>query len=106
MVILSSRLSPALRETFHLRAFDEFSVREVAAVLGIREAAVKTRVSRARARLKRMLQKDDKCSSSWKQRDSGTIENLHVKDIENRQGIEKRKIVVASAEQRALHARP
>lgn len=53
---MSSRLSPLLRETFHLRAVDELSVRETATRLGIQETAVKVRVSRARAILKRMLQ--------------------------------------------------
>ncbi|HTU51990.1 MAG TPA: sigma-70 family RNA polymerase sigma factor [Acidobacteriaceae bacterium] len=54
---LSQQLSPVLRETFRLRTFDELSTRETAAALGVRMAAVKTRASRARVHLKRMLQK-------------------------------------------------
>jgi len=53
---LSYRLSPVLREAFHLRTFDELSVRETATVLGVRETTVKTRTSRARTHLRRILQ--------------------------------------------------
>ena len=54
---LSEHLSPAVRKTFRLRTLDELSTRETAMALGLREAAVKTRVSRARVHLRRMLQK-------------------------------------------------
>ena len=54
---LSQQLSPVLRETFRLRAFDELSTRETATALGVRESVVKTRTSRARVHLRRMLQK-------------------------------------------------
>jgi RNA polymerase sigma-70 factor, ECF subfamily len=53
---LSERLSPVLRETFQLRDLDELSTREAAQALGVRDTAVKARVSRARAHLRRMLQ--------------------------------------------------
>lgn len=53
---MSARLSPGLREAFKLRILEGFSIREAARALGIGEAAVKTRSSRARANLKRMLQ--------------------------------------------------
>lgn len=54
---LSQSLSPALRETFRLRAFDELSTRETAAALGVGETVVKVRTSRARVHLRRMLQR-------------------------------------------------
>jgi len=54
---LSERLSPVLRETFQLRAMDELNTHETARALGVRETAVKARASRARAHLRRMLQK-------------------------------------------------
>ena len=52
---LSTHMSPVLRETFHLRTFEELSVRETATVLGVQETAVKARASRARAQLRRLL---------------------------------------------------
>ena len=54
---LSEDLSPTLSETFRLRTLDELSIRETAAALGVRETTVKARASRARAHLRRMLQK-------------------------------------------------
>ena len=92
---LSSRLSPLLRETFNLRAFDELNIRETAAVLGVRETAVKARASRARAYVRRMLQRDAKSSPSWKKHISGTVENLPAEDIGNGRGFEKRRVEVA-----------
>lgn len=54
---LSTRLSPALRETFQLRTLNELNVRKTATALGVRETAVKARTSRARTHIRRMLQK-------------------------------------------------
>lgn len=50
-----SQLSPALRATFILRDLQEFSTRETADILGISEAAVKTRLLRARLQLRELL---------------------------------------------------
>jgi RNA polymerase sigma-70 factor, ECF subfamily len=95
---LSSRLSPILRETITLRVLDELNVRETANLLGVRETAVKARTSRARAHLKRMLQKDSQSRPSWKKDRSGTIKNLPVEDIGDRRRLTRRKSEVASLE--------
>lgn len=52
---LSTRLSPALRGTFQLREVDGLSIRETAQTLGIPPGTVKTRVARARKKLKQLL---------------------------------------------------
>lgn len=49
------RLSPALRSVFVLRDVEGLSVRDTAEALGISEAAVKTRLLRARLRLREDL---------------------------------------------------
>ncbi|NPA26013.1 MAG: sigma-70 family RNA polymerase sigma factor [Chloroflexi bacterium] len=49
------RLSPALRVVFLLRDVEGFSTRETAEILGISSDAVKTRLSRARLRLREAL---------------------------------------------------
>lgn len=74
---LSSRLSPVLRETFILRVFDELSIRETANVLRVPETAVKTRTSRARSHLKRMLQRTRNPVLLEKHK-SDSIKNLQV----------------------------
>ncbi len=76
---LSSRLSPTLRETFNLRVLDELNIHETANVLGVRETAVKARTSRARAHLRRMLQKDTQSSPSWKKHKSATSDARRVR---------------------------
>lgn len=53
---LMKRLSPTLRRTFQLRAVDGLSIRETANVLRIPEGTAKTRIARARARLKQMVE--------------------------------------------------
>jgi RNA polymerase sigma-70 factor (ECF subfamily) len=52
-----SELPPRIQATFRLRKSEEFSVTETARALGIREAAVKSRVSRARTKVARGLRK-------------------------------------------------
>jgi RNA polymerase sigma-70 factor (ECF subfamily) len=49
------RLSPVLRAVFLLRDIGDQSVRETAEALGISEAAVKTRLLRARLQLREEL---------------------------------------------------
>jgi RNA polymerase sigma-70 factor (ECF subfamily) len=49
------KLSPALRAVFALRDIEGLSVRETAEALGISEVAVKTRLLRARLKLREML---------------------------------------------------
>jgi len=51
---LSRRLSPSMRRTFQLYAVEGLSIRETARLLGLKDGAVKARVSRARARLRRL----------------------------------------------------
>jgi RNA polymerase sigma-70 factor (ECF subfamily) len=50
-----ARLSPILRQAFQLRDIDGLSTRETAQVLGVSNEAVKTRVSRARIKIKELL---------------------------------------------------
>lgn len=50
-------LPPRVQQTFRLRKIEEFSTTEAARVLGIRESAVKSRVSRAREKVSRGLRK-------------------------------------------------
>jgi RNA polymerase sigma-70 factor (ECF subfamily) len=54
---LSTKLSPMLRETFWLRAIEELSIRETSGVLGVSCEAVKSHLFRARAKLKRIMNK-------------------------------------------------
>lgn len=49
------RLSPALRSVFLLRDIEDLSVKDTAEVLGINESAVKTRLMRARLKLREDL---------------------------------------------------
>ena len=53
----TSRLSPTLRTTFHLRNIDGLSIRETADLLGVPTGAVKARLARARVRLKEVIKK-------------------------------------------------
>jgi RNA polymerase sigma-70 factor, ECF subfamily len=50
-------LPPQVQATFRLRNIEEFSITEAARALGIRESAVKSRVSRARRKVARRLRK-------------------------------------------------
>ena len=45
------KLQPRLRQVIEMQTIDNYSIREIAQTLGISEAAVKSRLSRARARL-------------------------------------------------------
>lgn len=45
------KLQPRLRQVIEMQMIDNYSIREIAQTLGISEAAVKSRLSRARARL-------------------------------------------------------
>src|SRR5580692_2505539 len=50
-----TQLSPTLRKTFELRAFDGLSINEAARILGVPTATVKARLARARAKLRRLM---------------------------------------------------
>ena len=54
---LSTRLSPTLRRAFQLHEVDGLSIRETATILGVNTGTVKARTSRARAHLRRLVQK-------------------------------------------------
>lgn len=54
---LSRDLSPTLRKTFELRDVHGLSVEETAQVMGIKDSTVKTRTKRARAALRRGLER-------------------------------------------------
>ena len=47
-----------LRAVVTLFYYEDLSIREISAVLGISEAAVKTRLSRGRSRLKQLLHEE------------------------------------------------
>jgi RNA polymerase sigma-70 factor, ECF subfamily len=49
-------LSPCLRQTFHLRHVQDLKVKDVARILGIPHGSVKARLSRARAKMRIVLQ--------------------------------------------------
>lgn len=51
-------LNEDLRCVVTLFYYEGFSIREISGILGIREAAVKTRLSRARARLRLLLREE------------------------------------------------
>lgn len=65
----ADRLSPVLRIVFQLRDVDGFSVQETAEILGISEDAVKTRLVRARLKLREEL------SVYFKERMEGGVSN-------------------------------
>jgi RNA polymerase sigma-70 factor (ECF subfamily) len=52
-----AQLSPSLRRAFELRDLDEYSVREAAHTLGLAEGTVKAQLSRARAKLTRLMRR-------------------------------------------------
>ena len=52
-----SRLSPILRTTFQLRDIDGLSIRETADLLGVSSETVKTRLGRARTRVREAMRK-------------------------------------------------
>jgi RNA polymerase sigma-70 factor (ECF subfamily) len=52
-----SQLSPPLRKAFHLRALGGLTTSEAAHILGVPEGTVKARLARARAKLKRLMQR-------------------------------------------------
>ncbi|HSY99121.1 MAG TPA: sigma-70 family RNA polymerase sigma factor [Terriglobales bacterium] len=52
-----SQLSPPLRNAFHLRALDGLTTSEAAHILGVPDGKVKARLARARAKLKRLMQR-------------------------------------------------
>ena len=51
-------LPESLRSVIHLFYYEELSVKEIAALLHLSQAAVKTRLSRGRERLKEALKED------------------------------------------------
>lgn len=53
-----SRLKPKYGVVLYLFYYEEYSVKEIASLLGIRQTAVTTRLSRARAQLKQLLIKE------------------------------------------------
>jgi RNA polymerase sigma-70 factor, ECF subfamily len=57
LTLATSRLSPALRRTFQLRAVDGLSIRETADLLGVPAGTVKARLARARMRLREVTGK-------------------------------------------------
>lgn len=54
-----SRLSEDARLSVTLYYMEGYSVREIAGILGVTESAVKNRLSRARARLKNELEREN-----------------------------------------------
>jgi RNA polymerase sigma-70 factor (ECF subfamily) len=50
-----AELSPPLRRAFELRDLDELTTSEAAHILGVAEGTVKAQVSRARAKLRRLM---------------------------------------------------
>ena len=60
---LSAHLSPTLRVVVQMRSIEGLSVRETAGTLGVTESVVKSRASRALAKLRRMDRKTSRPSS-------------------------------------------
>ena len=54
---LAPQLSPSLRRAFELRDLEGLSIREITDRLGVTESAAKSQISRARARLRRLMRK-------------------------------------------------
>ena len=61
---LSTCLSPNVRRTFQLREVDGLSIRETAEILGVERRVVKTRSATARAKLRRLAQKNSGVSTA------------------------------------------
>lgn len=53
------RLRPRHREVLHLYYYEDLSTRQVAAALGISEAAVRARLTRARNELRKFMKEED-----------------------------------------------
>lgn len=60
MVELVAQLPPKYRAVIHLYYYEGYAVRECAALLGLTETAVQTRLQRGREKLKQMLEKEDR----------------------------------------------
>jgi RNA polymerase sigma factor (sigma-70 family) len=71
-----ARLSPPLRETFVLRHVEQWSVDEIAELLGLTESAVKMRLHRARLQLQDWLEADGLAGEEdvTRQRDESSME--------------------------------
>jgi RNA polymerase sigma-70 factor (ECF subfamily) len=52
-----AELSPSLRKAFELRDLEELTTSEAARILGVPEGTVKAQVSRARAKLRRLMRR-------------------------------------------------
>ena len=50
------QLPPADRAVLHLFYYEGFSTGEIAGILGVREGTVRSRLTRARGRLRRLLE--------------------------------------------------
>lgn len=53
------QLEPKYRSVVHLYYYEDYSVKEIAKILGLRETAVQTRLYRARKKLESILEKDN-----------------------------------------------
>ncbi len=54
---LAAQLSPSLRKAFQLRDLDGLTTSEAANILGVAEGTVKAQLARARAKLRRLMQR-------------------------------------------------
>jgi RNA polymerase sigma-70 factor (ECF subfamily) len=70
-----ARLSPPIRETFVLRHLEQWSIEEIAELLGLTESAVKMRLHRGRLQLQ-----------GWLEADGLTAENVTGSDDESSMG--------------------
>jgi RNA polymerase sigma-70 factor (ECF subfamily) len=61
---LSTSLSPTVRKTFQLREVEGLSIRETAEILGVERRVVKTRSATARAKLRRLAQKNSRINGA------------------------------------------
>lgn len=60
MVELVDRLPPKYRAVIHLYYYEGYSAKECAALLGLTETAVQTRLQRGREKLRQMLEKEER----------------------------------------------
>ena len=51
---------PVLREVVYLFSREEYATDEIAAIVGVAPATVRTRLHRARARLRKMLREEER----------------------------------------------